>query len=166
MNEELPNCDEDESEVLTLGKYQHRCTLPYRASINNAAETHFKKSTSLVYHYLDFDPTSVVLGDFNALERITLFCGFCNRAGKAGLKRWNVNLRARGSTTNFSNHFQNHHSTAWDEIMRLDKSGTTGGPVTDGNATSGPLQQWLSEKVRRSRSISNSCYSHITDLQD
>jgi hypothetical protein len=146
LDEEQPNRDEDEADVLSLGKYQHRCSLPYRASVNNAAETHFKKSSSLVYHFLDFDPASVVLGDFNALERITLFCGFCNREGKPGLKRWNVNLRAHGSTTNFSNHFRHHHSTAWDEIMRLDKAGTTGEAVADGEDR-GPLQQWLSEKV-------------------
>jgi hypothetical protein len=150
VNKERPNRDEDEAEVLTLGEDQHRCALPYRASINNAAESYFKKSTSLVYHYLDFDPPSVVLGDFNALEQITLFYGFCNRAGKAGQKRWNVNVRARGSTTNFSNHFQNHHTYYYGQGRDnvLDKAGATGEAVADGNVTNGPLQQWLSEKVR------------------
>lgn len=135
-------------EEVTFGKYEHRLTLPHRASKLNAADSYFKRSSSLVYHYLDVDESSVVLGNFNALERITLFCGLCNRAGKLGMKGWNVNIRGRGSTTNYSTHLNNHHQKVWEEVQLLDKAGLDGGNVPDNSTSSGPLQQWLSEKVR------------------
>jgi hypothetical protein len=145
------NVDEDEVEAQTFGRLEHRFALPHRASKNNAAESYFKKSTSLVYHFLDIDKDSVVLGDFDSLERVTLLCGFCNRSGKgvgkAELKGWNVNVRARGSTTNFSNHMHNHHPRVWDEIVKLDSAAMNGGSVADSNS-SGPMQQWLNEKVK------------------
>jgi hypothetical protein len=84
-----------QKEVEELGKFEHRLSLPHRASLNNAADSHFKTSTSLVhvYHYLDVNKESVVYGDFNVIEALTLRCGICNRAGKA-MKGWNVNGRA------------------------------------------------------------------------
>jgi hypothetical protein len=118
----------------------------HQESRSNAVNSYFKTSTSLVYHYLDEDEDSIVLGKFNIVEQVTLLCGFCNRAKKAGLKGWNVNLKARGSTTNFSNHMQKHHPRAWDEIVKLDKAATSGGEVTESNASE-TVQQWLNEKV-------------------
>ena len=68
------------------------------------------------------------------------------------MKGWNVNVRGRGSTTNFSNHMQKHHTRAWDEAVKLDIVATNGGPVDDANS-GGALQQWLNEKVRIVNSI-------------
>jgi hypothetical protein len=140
--------DEDDIELATLCKFEHRKNLPYRASKHNAADAYFQSSTSLVYHYLDYIPNSVVLGDFNSLEKITLLCGFCNRAGRTGMKGWNVNGRGRGSTTNYSNHMKAHHTKAWDDITALDVAGIGGGDVNVAADENGGLQKWLSEKVR------------------
>ena len=55
--------DEDDFEITALCKFEHRKTLPYRASKHNATDSHFKSSTSLVYHYLDYVPSSITALD-------------------------------------------------------------------------------------------------------
>ena len=127
-----------------MGIFEHRSTLPHRASLNNAADTHFRTSTSLVYHYLDVDDDSIVYGDFNAIEELTLRCGIYNRMGKV-TKGWNVNGRGQGSNTNYSTHLRNHHKKIWDEVQLLDKAAINPGAVTETDV--GQLQNWLSEKV-------------------
>ena len=147
VNHRDVDVDVDEVSAQAQGRFEHRLSLPYRASRNNAAQSNFKKSSALVYHYLDKDPDSVILGEFGGLEQITLLCGFCNRSGNARMKGWNYNARARGSTTNYSNHMQNHHKRAWDEILQLDRAAINGQDAPENAA--GPIQQWLSEKVCR-----------------
>lgn len=115
----------------------HRWKLSGRASINNAADTHyFSKHKALVFHFLDV--SNVLKDDLGQLKSCTLKCGTCGR----GTWRWVKAGKLKGSTTNMNTHMREKHSAIWEAALRADRVAwglPLIGDTNEGNPATQPL---------------------------